>query len=86
MEEWTQYKLIDVLDTLIDYRGKTPIKKDSGIFLVTAKNVKDGYIDYGISQEYIAEEDYEEVDCIIVDDGSFCLLGADSGGGEVLFI
>ena len=59
-EEWEQRKLIDVCD-YVDYRGKTPIKTDSGVFLVTAKNVKDGYIDYGASQEYISEDDYEEV-------------------------
>ena len=59
-EEWEQRKLIDVCD-YVDYRGKTPIKTDSGVFLVTAKNIKDGYIDYGASQEYISEDDYEEV-------------------------
>lgn len=59
-EDWEQRKLIDVCD-YVDYRGKTPIKTDSGVFLVTAKNVKDGYIDYGASQEYISEDDYEEV-------------------------
>ena len=59
-EDWEQRKLIDVCD-YVDYRGKTPTKTDSGVFLVTAKNVKDGYIDYGVSQEYISEGDYEEV-------------------------
>ena len=57
---WEQRKLIDVCD-YVDYRGKTPTKTDSGVFLVTAKNVKDGYIDYRASQEYISEDDYEEV-------------------------
>ena len=41
---WEQRKLIDVCD-YVDYRGKTPTKTDSGNFLVTAKNIKDGYID-----------------------------------------
>ena len=59
-DTWEQRKLIDVCD-YVDYRGKTPTKTDSGVFLVTAKNVKDGYIDYGVSQEYISEDDYEEV-------------------------
>ena len=56
---WKQRKLIDVCD-YVDYRGKTPTKTDSGNFLVTAKNIKDGYIDYETSQEYISEDDYEE--------------------------
>ena len=45
----------------MDYRGKTPTKIDCGIFLVTAKNVKAGYIDYESSKEYISEDNYEEV-------------------------
>lgn len=57
---WEQRKLIDICE-YVDYRGKTPIKTDHGIFLVTAKNIKFGYIDYESSQEYILEEDYEEV-------------------------
>lgn len=58
-DPWEQHKLIDVCD-YVDYRGKTPTKTDSGNFLVTAKNIKDGYIDYETSQEYISEDDYEE--------------------------
>ena len=44
-----------------DYRGKTPNKTDSGVLLVTARNIKMGFIDYECSKEYIAEADYEEV-------------------------
>ena len=59
-DDWEQCRLIDGCD-YVDYRGKTPTKTEDGIFLVTAKNVKDGYIDYETSQEYIAEEDYDDV-------------------------
>lgn len=45
----------------VDYRGKTPNKKDSGIFLITAKNIRQGYIDYESSKEYVSPEDYDEV-------------------------
>lgn len=59
-DEWEQRKLIEVCD-YVDYRGKTPTKTEDGIFLVTAKNVKDGFIDYETSKEYISENAYEEV-------------------------
>ena len=52
---------IDKLTQYIDYRGKTPQKSTSGIFLVTAKNIKMGHIDYDASQEYVAPENYEHV-------------------------
>lgn len=57
---WEQRKLIEVCD-YVDYRGKTPQKTEDGIFLVTAKNVKDGFIDYETSKEYISDDAYEEV-------------------------
>ena len=44
-----------------DYRGKTPEKTQDGVFLVTAKNVRMGFIDYESSQEYVAEEEYDEI-------------------------
>lgn len=45
------------LVAIIDYRGKTPEKTDSGIPLITAKNVKQGYINPE-PREFIAEETY----------------------------
>lgn len=44
-----------------DYRGATPTKTDSGIFLVTARNVRKGWIDYDISREYVASRDYATI-------------------------
>lgn len=44
-----------------DYRGKTPAKTASGVFLVTAKNVRTGWIDYECSQEFVAEDEYSEI-------------------------
>ena len=40
---WIECQLISI-SNFIDYRGKTPIKTTSGIPLITAKNVKKGYI------------------------------------------
>jgi type I restriction enzyme, S subunit len=53
--EWKT--LLDACD-YVDYRGKTPTKTLEGIFLVTAKNIRVGYIDYEASQEFISEDDY----------------------------
>jgi len=58
--EWRTEQLKDIT-TYVDYRGKTPEKTESGVFLVTAKNIKPGYIDYSSSKEYIAEEKYNDV-------------------------
>lgn len=56
-EGWEKIRLEDALDALIDYRGKTPKKTSSGIPLITAKIVKNGFIQE--PDEFIAEEDYD---------------------------
>ena len=58
--EWVNKKIIEIAD-YVDYRGKTPKKVDSGILLVTAKNIRFGYIDYEVSREYISSDDFDEV-------------------------
>lgn len=44
----------------IDYRGATPEKTDSGIPLVTAKNIREGRIALEASREYIAADAYKD--------------------------
>lgn len=44
-----------------DYRGKTPEKVRDGIFLVTARNIKSGTIDYDASQEFVLEDEYAQI-------------------------
>ena len=51
-------RLEDVIVTLIDYRGKTPTKTTSGVRLITAKVIKDGFVNDS-SCEYLAEEEYD---------------------------
>ena len=46
------------LAKFIDYRGKTPTKINSGIRLITAKNIRKGYIDKN-PEEFISESDYD---------------------------
>ena len=57
-EGWAWCRLNDIYN-FIDYRGATPTKITNGIPLVTAKNVKSGYIDYTID-DYISEEEFKE--------------------------
>ena len=49
----------DVLEVIIDYRGKTPHKSPNGIQTLSAKAVKDGYIDY-TKCYYISPEEYKK--------------------------
>ena len=53
--DWEEKRLGEVT-SYVDYRGRGPEKSDKGIFLVTAKNIKKGFIDYNRSQEFIPAE------------------------------
>ena len=59
-EDWEVKRLGEICD-YVDYRGKSPDKVSNGVFLVTAKNIREGFIDYEISKEYIPKEDFEIV-------------------------
>ena len=56
-EQWAAMTLDEALETLLDYRGKTPEKTTSGIPLITAKIVKNGRIE--TPTEFIGIEDYD---------------------------
>lgn len=58
---WQVLPMTKYLSDISDYRGKTPEKTDDGVFLVTARNVRMGYIDYESSQEFVAVEEYDEI-------------------------
>lgn len=49
--------LEEVVEKFIDYRGKTPQKTGHGVPLVTAKIIKEGFIQN--VNEFIAEDDYD---------------------------
>ena len=55
---WCQRALADLF-LFIDYRGRTPQKLSAGVRLITAKNVKKGFISLE-PQEFIAKEEYGE--------------------------
>lgn len=56
-EGWVENRLIDLAD-FIDYRGRTPNKVPAGIRLITAKNIKMGYLQDDPA-EYIATDEYD---------------------------
>lgn len=65
MEEWKDYKLGDVVDLVIDYRGKTPLKlggdwSDSGYRALSAKNIKTGQIVNEETIRYVDEDLYHK--------------------------
>jgi type I restriction enzyme S subunit len=58
-KHWNIVPLTKYLESIADYRGKTPSKNEiGGVFLVTARNVKGGRIDYSLSQEFVDPNEY----------------------------
>lgn len=50
--------ILGEISNFIDYRGKTPQKTNFGIPLITAKNIRNGFIK-AEPREYISEADYD---------------------------
>lgn len=59
VSDWRELPLGECLSTLIDYRGKSPKKSETGIPVISAKVVKDGRITHPIVQK-IAPSYYVE--------------------------
>lgn len=57
-EGWVGTELFDHVN-FIDYRGKTPKKTEHGLRLITAKNVRMGYLKTE-PQEFVAPESYDD--------------------------
>ncbi len=55
---FNEYMMEDALESIIDYRGKTPEKADEGIPTLSAKSVKNNIIDYSECY-YISEDEYK---------------------------
>lgn len=56
--EWEETELEQCLEKIIDYRGKPPPKAQSGVPLITAKNVRFGWLDMS-ADEYIEADAYD---------------------------
>ena len=56
--EFKEYLMEDALAAIIDYRGKTPQKSESGVPTLSAKSVKNNYINYAECY-YISEAEYK---------------------------
>jgi type I restriction enzyme S subunit len=56
--EWEETELGQCLEKVIDYRGKPPPKAESGVPLITAKNVRFGWLDWS-NDEYIDAYAYD---------------------------
>ncbi|CAD6494615.1 MAG: Type-1 restriction enzyme MjaXIP specificity protein [Candidatus Argoarchaeum ethanivorans] len=58
-EDWKVDKIENYLDKIIDYRGKTPKKSESGVITISAKSIKNGKIDYNQTY-FISEETFKK--------------------------
>lgn len=57
--EWREMKINDLLETIVDNRGKTPPIATSGIPLIESSAVGNFYIDYSKVDKYVSYETYK---------------------------
>ncbi|WP_019913590.1 restriction endonuclease subunit S [Paenibacillus sp. HW567] len=63
-DAWEQRRLVDNVEEVLDYRGKSPTKfgmewGNEGYLVLSALNVKDGYIDKSVEAKYGDQELFE---------------------------
>lgn len=78
-EEWDEISLLDSIERIIDFRGRTPKKlgldwSPSGYRALSALNVKQGYIDFSIDPHFGDQELYDK-----------WMNGSELHQGQVLF-
>ena len=78
-DAWEQRKLLDCIEKIVDFRGRTPKKlgmdwSESGYLALSALNVKDGYIDFTQDVHYGNQELYDK-----------WMIGNELHKGQVLF-
>lgn len=56
--DWEVSVIDSIIGKIIDYRGKTPEKSEDGVVLITAQNVRFGYLTYE-PREYISLSTYK---------------------------
>jgi type I restriction enzyme S subunit len=61
MSDWQVVPFVRCMVSQVDYRGATPRKTDSGVQLVTARNVRQGWIDYESSREFVDPVEYATI-------------------------
>ena len=64
-DDWEQRKLLSCIQSITDFRGRTPKKlgmdwSESGYLALSALNVKDGYIDFSQDVHYGNQELYDK--------------------------
>ena len=53
--------LEDISIKITDGEHSTPKRSDAGIYLLSARNVKNGYIDFNAGVDYIPEDEYQRI-------------------------
>jgi type I restriction enzyme S subunit len=59
-EDWGFDKLDNIVSEFIDYRGKTPPKSEEGVHMLSAANIKDGFILPKRKEKFVTKKTWEE--------------------------
>jgi len=59
-DEWEEKKLVDMIEKIVDNRGKTPPIQDSGVPLVEVNAIGNKQIDYSRIKKYVSDKIFNE--------------------------
>lgn len=82
-ENWGFGKLDEFVENFIDYRGKTPPKADEGIHMLSAANIKNGFVLPKRKEKFVSEETYNEWTTRGIPDNGDVIVTTEAPVGEV---
>lgn len=58
---WSEYCVADISTKVTDGEHATPERTEAGVKLLSARNVKNGYLDYEAGLDFIPEKEYQRI-------------------------
>ncbi len=58
---WETKTMNDIATQITDGEHATPIRTESGVKLLSARNIRDGYLDFEVGLDFIGDDEYERI-------------------------
>ncbi len=83
---WEKVKLENVCNKITDGEHTTPKRELEGVYLLSARNVKNGFIDLNVGVDYISEDEYTRISKRCMPENGDVLISCSGSVGRVSIV
>ncbi len=83
---WEKLKLENVCNKITDGEHTTPKRELEGVYLLSARNVKNGFIDLNVGVDYISEDEYTRISKRCMPENGDVLISCSGSVGRVSIV